>query len=274
MSASQPPNDDELRELIAFACELADASGPVILPHFREPLDVENKAAGAAYDPVTRADRDAEAVIRAGIRARHPTHGILGEEHGHEPGEGPWTWVIDPIDGTRAFVTGVPLWGTLIALFDGARPLLGVVDQPFLGERFVGSRLGAQLRSRAGARTLQTRPCARLEDAAVACTTPEIFTDPGERAAFDGLAARARLVRYGGDCYAYCVLALGFFDLVVESSLKPYDIQALVPIIEAAGGVVTTWSGGDPCDGGQIVAAGDPRVHAAALAALASGVLA
>jgi len=248
-----------------FIHELVDASGTVIRPHFRAPLAVKNKAVGTAYDPVTIADRNAEDAIRERILARFPEHGILGEEHGRAPGKSPLFWVIDPIDGTRSFVAGLPTWGTLIALNDGQRPILGVMDQPFTGERFIGSRQGAVFHHGGKQTRLKTRVCASIESAVLCCTTEEIFVGAGELAAFREVAGRVRLQRYGGDCYSYCMLAHGLIDLVIEASLQPYDIQAIVPIVEAAGGVITSWSGGIPDAGGQVVAAGDPRTHAQAL---------
>ncbi len=263
-------DDEGLADLVAFAEGLADAAAEATLRHFRRLESVEDKAGGHGYDPVTAADREAETVIRQRIKAAYPDHGILGEEHGRETGSSAYTWVIDPIDGTRSFITGVPLWGTLIALNAGARPILGVMDQPYLGERFVGSPLGAWMVERGGARTkLVTRRCGALSSAVLMCTDPAMFGHTDERVAFDTLRATARLTRYSADCYGYCMLARGLVDLVVEADLKPYDIQALLPIIEAAGGVVTNWRGGAADQGGQVIAAGDPAVHAAALAVLA-----
>jgi myo-inositol-1(or 4)-monophosphatase len=263
-------DDEGLAGLVAFAEGLADAAAETKLRHFRRLEDVEDKAGGRGYDPVTAADRGAETVIRERIKAAYPDHGILGEEHGRETGSSAYTWVIDPIDGTRSFITGVPLWGTLIALNEGARPTLGIMDQPYLGERFIGSRLGAWMAARGDARAkLVTRRCGALSSAVLMTTDPAMFEAAGERAAFDTLRATARLTRYSADCYAYCMLAHGLVDLVVETDLKPYDIQALIPIIEGAGGMVTNWRGGAADQGGQVIAAGDPAVHAAALAILA-----
>ncbi|HND97271.1 histidinol-phosphatase [Plasticicumulans sp.] len=260
----------QLGELIALAHLLADASGEVIRRHFRAPLAVADKsgAEGTMYDPVTVADRDAEAAIRALLAERRPQDGRYGEEHGFEPGDSGLTWVIDPIDGTRAFITGMPLWGTLIALYDGERPVLGVMDQPWTGERFIGSRFGAELRDRDGRRPLRTRACARLADAALYSTHPDLFERGHEKPAFDAIAARVRMTRFSGDCYAYCMLAAGCLDLVVEAGLKPYDVQALIPIVEAAGGLMTGWRGENAAHGGRILVAGDARVHAEALAIL------
>lgn len=261
-------SDAELRALLDFAHTLADAARQQTLPYFRRPIAVEDKGASGLYDPVTQADRAAEEAIRSRIKSVYPDHGILGEEHGYELGASPFTWVIDPIDGTRSFIAGVPLWGTLIALNDGERPIFGIMDQPYLRERFVGSRLGAELVAGSERRTLQARPCADLSSAVLLCTDPGMF-EGAEQEAFAALSTRVRLRRFGTDCHAYGLLAHGLVDLVVESGLKPYDIQALVPIVEAAGGVVTDWAGGPCYDGGQVVAAGDPRMHAAALAVLA-----
>ena len=262
-------SDALLHELTSFAATLADASGPMILPHFRSPLAVDNKSDAGAYDPVTEADRGAESVMRDLIRRHYPEHGIFGEELGYLHGDSALTWVIDPLDGTRSFITGALHWGTLIGLYDGARPVLGIMNQPYTKERFVGNRHGATLlREGKQARPLKTRPCRSLEDAVLYTTSPDMLATAWERERFDRLARRVRMVRYGGDCYSYCMLALGYVDLVVESSLEPYDIQALVPIVEAAGGAVTTWDGGSPNYGGRVIAAGCPEIHATATALL------
>ncbi len=248
---------EQLAEYQAFAEQLADAAATAIAPHFRAPLAVEDKG-GRLYDPVTAADKAAERAMRELILARYPEHGILGEEEDAVIGSSALTWVLDPIDGTRAFITGLPLWGTLIALNDGQRPLLGVMNQPFTGERYVGTPAGAW---RNGA-PLKTRACASLSSARLMCTTPDMFDTPARRQAFDAVAAQAQLLRFGGDCYAYCMLASGFVDAIVEASLQPYDIQALMPIVEGAGGVVTAWDGGSAQNGGAVIACGDPQLHA------------
>jgi histidinol phosphatase-like enzyme (inositol monophosphatase family) len=248
-------------EYLQFANELADAAAAAILPHFRAGGGAENKSAHG-FDPVTAADRGAERAMRALLKARYPHHAVLGEEEGGQAGTG-LTWVLAPIDGTKAFLLGLPLWGTLIALNDGTRPVLGLMNQPFTRERFVGTAHCAWN----GGHVLHTRPCAQLADAHVMCTSPDIF-DPAQRTAFDGAAARARLLRYGGDCYAYCMLAAGHVDAVIEAGLKPWDVQALVPIIEGAGGVITTWDGGDVQHGGTVLACGDARLHAQLVTAL------
>ncbi len=258
-------DDRQIATYTAFACCLVESAGRVILPHFRAILTVENKTSGGGYDPVTVADRAAEQAIRDEIARVYPGHGIRGEEFGFDAGRDGLTWVIDPIDGTRAFVIGLLHWGVLIALNDGERPVVGVMHQPYVGETFVGSRLGAELRRGAATRTLKTRRCADIRDAIVCATDPAMFKEPGERDAFRAITSKARARRYGTDCYAYSLLAAGFADLVIESRLKAYDIQPLIPIIEGAGGLVTDWSGGTPYEGGQVIAAGDRELHAAAL---------
>jgi myo-inositol-1(or 4)-monophosphatase len=265
-------SDPELAGLTELACRLADAAGAASLPYFRSKslgADDKNSAtAGAAFDPVTAADRAAEAAIRAILAGERPADGILGEEEAPTEGTSGLTWVIDPIDGTRAFISGLPTWGTLIALDDGACGRIGVVDQPHIGERFVGvngPRGGrAWLTHRGETRPIAVRPCPGLAAATLYTTTPEMFALP-EWAAFERVQARVRLARYGVDCYAYALIALGHVDLVIESSLKAFDIAAPAALIRAAGGVVTDWRGGDPRWGGQVVAAGDPAVHAEAL---------
>ncbi len=259
----------EANEYAEFACRMAQAAGAAILPHFREIIAVEDKRNFMGYDPVTVADRAAEDVIRAAIRASHPTHGIHGEEHGKQSGTSPLTWVIDPIDGTKSFILGHHHWATLIALHDGSAPVIGVVHQPFVGETFVGVAGGeAHWRRGDERRRLRTRRCARIEDAIVSTTDPRQFRTPGERAALAAVSDRARLLRYGGDCYCYTQLAMGFVDVVIEIGLQPYDVQALIPIVVAAGGRITDWQGG-PCDqGGSVLACGDPALHEAALGLL------
>ena len=260
-----------VEELEDFLRELLLAAGPSTLAHFRTALAVDDKKGGeAGYDPVTEADRGAETVIRERIAARYPEHGIYGEEHGHEPGSAGLTWVIDPIDGTRAFITGQLHWGVLVGLHDGERPVLGGMHQPFTGELFTGGPRGAWL-ERGGVRTaLRVRPCAALCGAVLGCTTPDMFPRAADLAAFERVAGAVRLRRFGGDCYSYCMLAHGLMDLIVEAEPAPYDVQGLIPVIEAAGGVITDWDGGSAAHGGRVVAAGDARVHAAALEMLAT----
>lgn len=249
-------SDSELQIFSGFAAELADAAGRAILPYFRTCMSIEDKG-GQRFDPVTLADKAAERAMRELIGQRFPEHGIHGEEEGRAQGRSPLTWVLDPIDGTRAFITGLPQWGTLVAFNDGDHPRIGIMNQPFTEERFLGTPSGAWLNGQ----PIRVSPCPSLAHARVSCTSPQIFTAPAQLEAFNRVADRVRLVRYGGDCYAYCMLACGHIDAVIEAGLKPYDIQALMPIIESAGGIVTTWDGGDPQHGGAIVACGDKRLH-------------
>jgi histidinol-phosphatase len=258
-------------DFLEFAVRVAAAAGDAILPHFRESIAVEDKGGARGYDPVTEADRAAEAVIRAEIARAYPDHGIHGEEHGREQGTSPYTWVIDPIDGTRSFILGQLHWATLIALHDGTRPILGVAHQPFVGETFVGMIDDVAEWRRGGARrTLATRRCNAIGDAVVVTTDPRHFADARQRSAYQAVTDGARFVRYGGDCYCYTQLAMGFVDIVIETGLQPYDVQALIPLIEAAGGRITNWTGG-PCDqGGDALACGDPALHATLLAKIAA----
>ncbi|MFZ0889452.1 MAG: histidinol-phosphatase [Candidatus Binataceae bacterium] len=262
----------QVDEYLAFACRLAELAGDAILPHFRTAIEVHNKAGARGYDPVTIADRAAEESIRREIARRYPSHGIHGEELGKVAGRDSLTWVIDPIDGTRSFIIGQLHWGTLIALNDGERPILGVMHQPYVGETFTGSPRGAHLRRAGAARRLRIRRCPRLENAVLCTTHPELFTTWDERSAFGKIAERAKLTRYGGDCYSYCLLAAGLVDLVIEAGLYPYDVQALIPIVEGAGGVMTSWAGETAYEGGQVVAAGDPKLHRIAVGILSRAV--
>jgi histidinol phosphatase-like enzyme (inositol monophosphatase family) len=258
-----------VREFVEFAVHLAGIASEQILPRFRVAIGLENKSKEGGYDPVTVADREAEAAIRREIRRVYPDHGILGEEHGFDAGASPYTWVLDPIDGTRAFVLGQLHWGTLIALTDGARPIVGVMCQPYTGEIFVGSPQGAELR-RGGATTrLTARAGTRLADVSVCATDPTMFTAAAHQQAFARLAPRARSVRFGGDCYTPCLVAAGCADLVVEASLKPWDVQALIPIVQGAGAVITDWAGGPPERASEVIIAGNRELHAEVVAALA-----
>jgi histidinol phosphatase-like enzyme (inositol monophosphatase family) len=257
----------EFQAIVRVAQELADISGPVILKHFRKPMPVENKAKGGAFDPVTKADRGAERAIAQALAARFPDHGMIGEEFGTKFGTARYKWVIDPIDGTRSFIIGSPLWGTLIGVLRDDKPVFGLVDQPFTGERFWSGDKAAYQSIR-GSRPgrIKTRDCGRIEDAVLTSTHPDLFESAEQSAALTLLKSKARLTRYGGDCYGYCLLAAGFVDIIIEAGLKPYDIVALIPIIERAGGTITTWSGGDPSRGGEIVATGNARLHEQVLA--------
>jgi myo-inositol-1(or 4)-monophosphatase len=252
-----------------FVDRLAGASGDTILPFFRTALTVENKKTGG-FDPVTAADRAAEDAMRALIRKTFPAHGILGEEYGGEHTDAEYVWVLDPIDGTKSFIAGMVAWGTLIGLMRFGEPVFGMMHQPFTRERFSGDGGGAQYRGPAGNRALRVRACSGLDDALLFTTSPLLMNE-ADRAAFRNVENVVKLSRYGGDCYAYCMLAAGQIDLIIETELKPHDIVPLIPIITGAGGIVTTWENGPAQAGGRIVVAGDKRVHGAAVEMLAKG---
>ncbi|HEY2069494.1 MAG TPA: histidinol-phosphatase [Rhizomicrobium sp.] len=258
-------------ETLAFAHKLADAAGAVIRPYFRKKIDIVDKGGKGTrpiYDPVTEADRGAEDAMRALIHAERPNDGILGEERGHEPGTSGLTWILDPIDGTRPFITGRHTWGTLIALAEGERPVLGIIDQPILRERFVGHDGQATFAQPEGREAMRTRACASLSTAIVSTTHPWSYFNRAQRAAFETVCEGARMSYFGGDCYAYALLAMGFIDLVIEGRLAPWDVAALIPVIEGAGGLVTDWTGAPFTNGTCILAAGDARTHAQAVALL------
>ncbi|MBR1121333.1 histidinol-phosphatase [Bradyrhizobium lablabi] len=253
----------------AFIGRLATASGETILPFFRTSLSIDNKSSSHDFDPVTEADRAAEAVMRRLIKANFPQHGIVGEEFGSEREDAEYVWVLDPIDGTKSFIAGFPIWGTLIALLHKGTPVYGMMHQPYIGERFSGDNGMASYTGPTGVRRLTVRRCASLKDATSYTTSP-LLMNAADRAQFAKVEAEVKLTRYGGDCYSYCMLAAGHLDLVVETELKPYDIAALIPIVNGAGGIVTDWDGKPAQSGGRIVAAGDPRVHEEALKLLNS----
>ena len=253
----------ELDAFLALAAELADAAGEAIRPHFRQPIAVTDKP---DLSPVTVADRAAEAAMRRLIIARFPQHGIIGEEYGPERADAEFVWVLDPIDGTKSFISGVPLFGTLIALARQGRPILGIIDQPISRERWIGA---TDHPTTFNGTAIHCPPCAALAAATMFSTSPDMFKGP-DAAAHGRVAAAAKLVRFGADCYAYGLLALGFIDLVIEASLKPYDFSAMVPIVEGAGGIATDWHGaplGIASDG-RVLIAGDRRAHREALALL------
>ncbi len=252
--------------IIAAAEDFADAAGAVIRPLFRSALLVEAKGDAS---PVTRADREAEEAIRALIAARFPEHGVIGEEHGEHRADAEWVWVLDPIDGTRAFVTGRPLFGCLVGLLHRGTPVLGIIDQPVTGERWLGVA-GRPTRFRAPlGGVARCRPCAGVGEAELSCTSPDMFA-PADRPGFARLRGAARRVTWGGDCYAYGLLALGLVDIVAESTMKVWDWAALVPVIEGAGGRVTGWAGETLTLGadGRVLALGDPALLPEAVALL------
>ena len=251
-------------DFAVFVDKLAAAAAEAIRPFFRTALGVENKSRTGAFDPVTEADRAAETAMRALIRTTFPAHGIIGEEFGDARADAPYVWVLDPIDGTKSFIAGMPLWGTLIGLLKDGAPVYGMMHQPFIGERFTGDGASARYRGPAGDRKLAARSCKSLNEAVLFTTSPLLMSKT-ERTAFTKVENAVKLSRYGGDCYAYCMVAAGFVDLVIEAGLKPYDVMALIPIVEGAGGIITTWDGKPAANGGRIIAAGDRRVHEEAL---------
>ncbi|MGH1416565.1 MAG: inositol monophosphatase family protein [Pelagimonas sp.] len=254
-------------ELISTAEALADAARLAILPFFRSAgLHADNKLS-SGFDPVTEADRAAERAMRDVLAKHRPMDAILGEEYGHQQGASGLTWVLDPIDGTRGFLSGTPTWGVLIAVSDETGPIVGVVDQPYIGERFVGGFGRADWTGPHGGGPLMTKDTQVLEDAILFTTFPEVGSAE-EGKAFHNVAKQVKLVRYGMDCYAYALLAAGQIDLVIEAGLNAYDIQGPIGIIEAAGGIVTDWQGGAAHEGGQVIAAANKDIHAKVLAIL------
>lgn len=268
-----PTSSDEISSLFATATALADAARIETLRLFRSPggLSADNKLAGG-FDPVTAADKATEAKLREILATLRPDDGIFGEEYANKSGTTGLTWVLDPIDGTRGYMSGTPTWGVLIGLCeelaDGpGRPLMGIVDQPYIGERFIGGFGHAEVTGPMGTTKLTARATKALSEATLFSTFPEVGTQE-EGAAFARLSKQVRLTRYGMDCYAYALVALGQIDLVVEAGLHPYDVAGPIAVIEAAGGIVTDWTGGPAWRGGRVLAAANPEIHAAAMAVL------
>ena len=261
-------------ELIPLAHRAADAAAIITLAAFRQPLRVHDKSVGerGAFDPVTDADRAAEFAIRQVLADGAPDIGFVGEESGPDRDAAVTSslpaWIVDPIDGTRAFIAGVPVWGTLIALRDGGEPVFGLLDQPPLRDRYAAHAGRATCTRDGVVTTLSTRRGVDLPSAVLCCTTPDMFTTQALRAAFERLCARVPIVRYGTDCHGYAMLASGHVDLVVEADLSPWDVQALMPIVRAAGGVMSDWQGRDPSAGGAVIAAADRTLHERALTVL------
>lgn len=253
--------------LRACAHAMADAAGAAILPLFRTSLGIDNKEA-AGFDPVTEADRAAERAMRAVLARLRPDDAILGEEFGATHGSTGLQWVLDPIDGTRGFISGTPTWGVLVSVRDRDGVLFGLIDQPYIGERFEGGFGYAQVNGPLGLSALKTRDIAHLAEATILTTFPEVGT-PQEGRAFAELSLMCKLTRYGMDCYGYALVAAGQVDLVVEAGLSAYDIQSPIAVVQAAGGIVSDWTGGPAVEGGRVIAAANGEIHAAALAALA-----
>ena len=267
-------DQEEISGLVDFAEEVLEQAGDIALSYFRTPLSIDNKKSGAEFDPVTNADREVEAFIRTRLGEKTPDFGIIGEEQGFAQPKGlgnvEVNWVIDPIDGTRAFISGFPTWGILLGLTEGERCLAGLMHQPFTGETFLSDGRSSWMTLNQQRAELKTRQTESLDQAILYSTDPDMFSDKAEINAFERVAAQARLRRFGGDCYSYCMLANGQVDLVVEGDLQPYDIIALIPIIEAAGGIVTNWQGELANAGGLVVASATRSLHTQVLALLQS----
>lgn len=258
---------EDRAEIISTAAELAQAAREATLLHFRSAgLTADNKESDR-FDPVTVADRLSEERMRAILARRRPQDAILGEEFGRAEGTSGLTWVLDPIDGTRGYLSGTPTWGVLISVADGQGPVYGLIDQPYIGERFEGGFGRAEVNGPQGRRALKTRAPRALSEAIVFSTFPEVGTAL-EGEAFRRVASKAKLVRYGMDCYAYALIAAGQIDLVIEAGLQAYDVQAPIAVIEAAGGIMTDWQGNPCAQGGQVLAAANAEIHAEALALL------
>lgn len=265
-------SSEDLQEFSRFAHRLADAARVETLPRFRDGADVVNKA-GAHYDPVTDADREAERVIADMVAQAYPEHGFIGEEFGARGGDGPYRWVVDPVDGTRAFVSGAPTWTTLIALEHQDAPALGVIDQPYTDERWVGDGKGARFFRGGAGKSVRTSGLVEISKARISTTDPRSdgYMSAAAAERFARLAVASRLARFSLDAYAYGLLAIGELDIVAETSLQHYDYAALRPVVEGAGGVMTNWRG-DPVgsdDNGEALAAATPALHAAAIEILA-----
>lgn len=261
-SGSAAPNKSDLNARLTLARELADHARTLTLPLFKSGMTVENKAGGSDFDPVTNADKAAELALRERIIAAYPDDEIVGEEFDDRPGTSGWIWTLDPIDGTRGFVAGIPVWSTLIAVGYHGAPLIGIVDLPAMGaagERYIGTPDGTIREDADGSTALQTRKCEALTDIILGCTEPLSMFSQGERASYEMIRRTARFSRLGLDAYGYCMVAAGRMDMIIEAQLKPCDVRALIPVIEGAGGSMTDWHAGSAAEGGRVVAAGNPE---------------
>ena len=256
--------------LIAFANRLADTSGAVIRPLFRQRIDVAHKQGIHDFDPVTEADKGAERAIREMLTRERPDDGVLGEEYPETKGSSGYRWVLDPVDGTRAFITGRHEWGSLIALEQGGKPVLGILDQPVLGERFIGANGASHLVQAGKASPLEVRACPSLAEAVLCATDPGAYFSKEQLSAFARVERVTKMTRYGGDCYLFAALALGFVDIIIEAGFNRWDVAALIPLVEGAGGIITGWDGSHCRDGKTILACGDRRVHEEAIKLLKS----
>lgn len=254
------PSKSDIDARLNAARNMADQVRTLTGPAFVRGLSADNKNQTGVFDPVTKADKDAERLLRELIETSFPGDSIVGEEYPDKYGDNDWSWCLDPIDGTRAFVAGVPVWSTLIAISFRGEPVIGIIDHTALGERYLGAPDKAWREDASGSTTLKTQVCAKLNDAVLSCTEPMAMLSRGQLAAYEMIRRTARFTRLGLDAYGYALTAAGRIDLVIEAGLAPYDIQSHIPIIKGAGGSVTTWHGGNAKDGGAIVCAGDPRL--------------
>lgn len=261
---------NDAADYLEFAVEVIESAGRIALPYFRTDLEITNKAKKRSFDPVTRADREVEEYIRRRIREAFPDHGIFGEEFGAVAGAGSLEWLIDPIDGTRGFLCGSPMWGVLLGLLDGADCIAGLMHQPFVGDTYAGNGTESFHKRNGKRRSIRTRRTETIEEAVLCCTHRNMFRSAREMAAFERVETACRYSRFGTDCYGCCLLAHGFVDLVVEGDLEPYDVVPLIPIVEGAGGVISDWNGGPAVNGGTIVAAATRALHGQTLALLNS----
>ena len=262
-------NNNEVQTLLDFAVKIAHESGEIALKYFRSDLQVENKTRTEKFDPVTLADKEIEAYLREKIKETYNEHTVIGEEAGTSEGTQSYKWLIDPIDGTRGFVSGSPVWGTLIGLMDGDKCVAGLMHQPFVNETYIGSGAGAYILNGSGKKPIKTSNKQKIADAILCTTHLSMFHNSRELDTFIKIAGMCRFSRLGTDCYGYALLAHGFVDLVVEAGLAAYDIMPLIPVIEAAGGVVTDWDGNPADKGGRVVAAANATLHEQVLKILA-----
>ena len=260
---------EEIRTMLEFATEIVQESGDIALKYFRSDLDIVNKEVEGNYDPVTQADKEVEDFLRGKINDKYPAHSIIGEEAGESSGSASFKWLIDPIDGTRGFVAGSPMWGTLLGLMDGEDCVAGLMNQPFVGETFIGSEEGAFILNEQGRQQIHSSKKQALSDAILCCTHLSMFQTSKALDRFARIRNVCRFSRFGTDCYGYALLAHGFVDIVVESALKSFDIMPLIPIVEASGGVITNWQGGSVTNGGDALASANPTLHEQALKLLA-----
>ena len=254
-------DQQELQQALQFSIKLAEQSGSIARQYFRRTLSIDNKAGEGDFDPVTQADKEIEAYIRKQISEAYPTYGIVGEEFGNEEGTESCTWFVDPIDGTAGYMIGSPMWGTLIGLLDEGKPAFGLMHQPIVHETYVGSAQGAFIVSRDGKQSIQSSQTREIEDAVLCCTRRSMFETTQDQSAYDRVVDACKLERQGTDCWGYTLLAHGLVDIVIENGLKPYDAVPLVPIVEAAGGRMTDWSGAPTLQGGRVVATANAELH-------------